>query len=406
MGLNDDVDEGLESGTEFPDINPEQPYPEQTTFITDITNVGKQDSPTDEQLFGENVVANELPNINAQFVLTTESYYKLEDLISVRSDIVKSRGVCMEDANILSNQIPGFINEERPIGFFTEDKTRTQYSETLNTIDKAIDAQTAEIVIKALDTAEKSCKALSTGFKDIEAKIISKLSTIQDDIAKLSLFLAKHPEESYHAHSFLRVLDKSLSGVLDKEDEGDKTKMDQNPQFVSAFNSALTFLSNYRNLSNVQMLLWFATYPKALDTKSIYHYVNFGSLSTIDENDLVVNLESSVAEKVRIPSFTVYHLVLGGSSELAKNYLLKLASGAMKMVSNINDRRNLISNIDKTETNDYQKKLSEIFTLHSQNSIDTTNAVILMSFIQEYCDFIQAISNAFKIILPQCELTA
>ena len=122
MGLNDDVDEGLSPGEDVLDENPDQPVPEKTTFIMDIANVANQDDVTDEQIFGEGVIKNELPNINAEFVLSNEEFLKVEDLIVIRDELRQSRGICKEDAELIDSQMPGFLSETKPIGFLLKIK--------------------------------------------------------------------------------------------------------------------------------------------------------------------------------------------------------------------------------------------------------------------------------------------
>ena len=401
-GLNDDVDEGLDTSPEPSEINPEQPIPQEILFKMDISSGVEEEKPTPEDLFGVGLVKNEVPNLNAEFHLVEESINKLMDLETVYADIRSSNGVSKEDAEVVDALMPGFISDKKPIGFFTEDKSRTQLSETLNTINQAIDAQTADIVIKASDIAERSSKALSTCFTDIEARIISKLSSLHDQLAKIPLFLAKYPDENYHAQSFLRLLNRSIGSYEMEGDTSDKTKMDKYPDFVEAFKQACKFTEVPRNRENVDLLLLHSTSSE--EEKDLLHYVNFGRISKITENNDIADMSKEENLAVIIPSFTYYHLLLSGTASGAKDYLMGLVNCAMKRVTYIGERKLLISSTDRTDTNNYQQKLSEIFSLHSLNSIDMINAVTLLSFVQDYCDYIEGIAKALASMLPEQEL--
>lgn len=408
QGLNDDVDDGLDLSSEVADLNPNQPIPDKVIFKMDISSEVDQDTVTPEDLFGVGVVKNEVPNLNAEFQLVTEKINKLTDLVQVYEDISKSNGICKEDAELVDSLAPGFINDKKPLGFFTDDKSRTQLTETLNTINKTIDTQTADIVIQASDIALKSCKALSTCFTDIETKIVSKLSVLQEQLGKLPIFLSTHPVESYHTTAVLRAFDLNI-GVCFNEEELEKSYFDKFPNFIDSFEKANDFVRHSgKNKTNVRALLAYGVTPELFQTDNVaaIHQLAHGTYSTLSVNGDLDHLSTEESNKFDFYSYKYYHLVSIGASHVARDYLMLLVKASMQSYELIKERSTSIDKLNKADTNNYQAKLSTIFELHSFNTIDTVNAVALMSFVQGYCDYIEKIASALKLLLPDNELPA
>lgn len=158
-GLNDDSDDELESVTAAPDYNSDAAIAPPTILVNKVTAPDPADNDINavktSELFGGPVVPNELPNLNSVFVITTDITNKATDLISLRDSINSNCAVCKEDAEVTNMLIPGFINEEKPLGFFTDKRTKTQFSQTLASIDTAIDAQAIALKEASLKNIEE-----------------------------------------------------------------------------------------------------------------------------------------------------------------------------------------------------------------------------------------------------------
>ena len=84
---------------------------------------------------------------------------------------------------------------------------------------------------------------------------------------------------------------------------------------------------------------------------------------------------------------------------------MRLVNSVVVLIDCISKRKQQIDEIAKSQESDHQKKLNTLFELHSQTNIDSMNSVILLTFVQEYCDFIESISKAIEVLLPAQELS-
>lgn len=401
MGLNDDVDDDLPPGVEDTEINSEQPIPDKTTFITDFTNVAKQSDPTNEELFGKGVVENELPNINAEFVLVKESFNKLEDLIILRQGLVSAKGICKEDAEIIDNNLPGFINEKKPLGFFTEEKTRTQLVETLNTLDKAIDVKISELATKASELIDTCHKKYSLELRDLQVKIISSLSTIQEEF---SSFISNMDSlDSKSSIELKQFLDHRVNYYHEHNGENCHEGLELNQGFVAAIEKLKTFILISRNHSNVKALLSHINDEEDLlftiNNKDRYVVVTkeYPFFSPIEDGDLYKDRLSS--------NPTFYELVCNGTNGNAVSYMTNLSITVVNLIANLSKRKELIETLISSESENLNAKLEALFKLHSGNSIDVINCFYMLSFINDYCIFIKNVSEVIKTLYVVKETT-
>lgn len=145
-GLNDDVEEGLLSLEEIaelekdisdiheePNVNPIQPQPDKIVLVANDLDEQPEEikEPSAQELFGDSIIPGEVPNLNAEFEIVEQRRNALDDFKSVALDIESKQTVCQEDIKLLDSISPGFINEERPIGYFTKLPTKTYLKETL-----------------------------------------------------------------------------------------------------------------------------------------------------------------------------------------------------------------------------------------------------------------------------------
>lgn len=141
----DDLDQAtpLPSFVDQPGTNPEVKPSEQTVLVTRVGSVldrlTPKEPPTAEQIFGDNIVLNELPNLNAKFVILKDEANRVSDINSFKNSITSKCAMCQEDARALDTITDGqFISPEKPIGYFTKDNSQTQYMETLKALNDLI----------------------------------------------------------------------------------------------------------------------------------------------------------------------------------------------------------------------------------------------------------------------------
>lgn len=159
-GLNDDVDEGLPSLEELaelektisniheePNVNSNQPQPEKIILIANDLNQEPKSviEPSVNELFGDEIIPGEVPNLNAEFEIIEQRRNALDDFKSVALNIEEKKSVCQEDIKLLDSISPGFINDERPIGYFTKLPTKTYFEETIRDMNLHISKESISL---------------------------------------------------------------------------------------------------------------------------------------------------------------------------------------------------------------------------------------------------------------------
>lgn len=192
-GLNDDIDEGLDDINEPDLINPHTPAAPKTTLITKTGRAHPHDNDPNHikpsMLFGGPIVPGELPNFDGDFIVITDTANRISDNQAIKQTLKSSCSVCKEDAQLVNEVVPGFINEKRPLGFFTQAKSQVQLNETLN----ALDAQ-AETDIETLKSAVEAntsnmIERFKASFKQVEDTLNKSLIKYQSTLAKLVLMV-------------------------------------------------------------------------------------------------------------------------------------------------------------------------------------------------------------------------
>ena len=230
MGLNDDVDEGLppedepnpftetdEESTvkvdppkisDLPDNNAEDDQDE--SFVTPPdTNVNQAPAPatvlvagkvpdakpvTAEDLFGDNIVKNELPNLNAEFVILDKDIDHTYEMSEVKNRLEQDSSIAQEDAVEINELVPGFINDRNPLIYYSRGKSKSRLKFSLESLDVAIDLQYDKLkksIVNMSNVLNASIAAYSKALQERFAKISTELnesltSTISDSY--LSIF--------------------------------------------------------------------------------------------------------------------------------------------------------------------------------------------------------------------------
>lgn len=150
--LNDDIDEGLPALEEdvvdvneqtdiidIPTSNPTQPDPDPVVLKTnDSADTRDFIEPSTSDLFGIGVVPGELPNFNGEFEIIQRRKNDLKDFADVKETIQNKRSISQEDARLLDTLIPGFINNNRLIEFYTKDNSQTLLRESIVAMENII----------------------------------------------------------------------------------------------------------------------------------------------------------------------------------------------------------------------------------------------------------------------------
>ena len=185
-GLNDDVEEGLvslEYETDLtivedvftPEINPSQPEPDEILFLRkDTADSVSERVVSVTEIFGNGLVPGELPNLNAEFELIEQRRTTINDYEETSNIITGNKSISQEDAKLLDAIVPGFINDDRPLGYFTKDSTKTFFNESVGIMNKTIDLEkdkVNELIKEHLNNLSQHYNTLITGF-DVKLKPI------------------------------------------------------------------------------------------------------------------------------------------------------------------------------------------------------------------------------------------
>lgn len=90
--------------------------------------------PTFSEILFQDPTPGEVPEIDDDTNIVTV-VNGLKDLHYLHTDIVKSKGMCAGFALEAERIMPGFLNEDRPVGFFTRVPTKTLYQVSLEAIE-------------------------------------------------------------------------------------------------------------------------------------------------------------------------------------------------------------------------------------------------------------------------------
>lgn len=208
MGLNDDVEEGLEPYVTPLQENPNQPDAPTINLVTKTSPAVPADNdinavPT-RKIFGSPIVPNELPNLNAEFTIITDKENQIQDMVGMRDAVSGSCGVCQEDVNGFDALAPGFVNDNRPLGYYTEAKSKTQFTQTLNNMDASIEVGIETLTMQTIALNEKIVPIYHKTATDMAQAIVknqTKAHLIYSD-----LVLLRHGETPAVVQQYLSEL--------------------------------------------------------------------------------------------------------------------------------------------------------------------------------------------------------
>lgn len=156
--LNEDVEEGLALEEDLVDVNeqtdvidiptsnPNQPEPEPVLLVPN-ESADKRDfvEPSINDLFGLGVTPGEVPNFKGEFEIIQNKRNSLIDFEETAQVIKDKRIISQEDAKLLDALIPGFINKNHLIGYYTKDASQTYFKESILAMENIINNEENQI---------------------------------------------------------------------------------------------------------------------------------------------------------------------------------------------------------------------------------------------------------------------
>jgi len=368
-GLNDDIEEELAGSDpnnilskdyvipkeEIVEVNDKQPAAPKVTLVT---GYGQQqmdpvdfEPPTIEDLFGKDVVPNELPNLKAEFVLLENGTNALLDSREIQSGIINARAISQEDIKNVEAVMPGYLNDHEHIGFYTKTPTLTRYAQAVTKIASNIDNQKSKQTELFLQTSEGVKESIKKTADFLHTSLInnmsSRLSLREKIVNQLEGFDFKGKEGEKLFNTFYGMLD----GSLDQE-------------YSSALVVVPGLMENARTVLNKPSIL----------NQILYTFITKNSSLDQDSLSKLITVNYAVFDKKDDYSIKDLLEYIGSSSEsnLASNLKSILNAGDDKVSKAIEDVKELskdktydMGSFNKhasisTETYDTTKRINEL----------------------------------------------
>jgi hypothetical protein len=109
----------------------------------------------DEMLFEEGYEPGEVPDLEPDLKLIAALEAQWQDLEYLRQDLIASSGMCQKLALEAERILPGFINPQKPLGYFTVVPTMTQYKVSMEAISSGWLAAIAAAVLALVVLIDK-----------------------------------------------------------------------------------------------------------------------------------------------------------------------------------------------------------------------------------------------------------
>lgn len=402
MNLNSEAEEDVTMDSLFgqQDPNPEQPLTDFKLIVPATSGAAKD--VCERELFGDTIVKNELPNLNAEFILNAEDVVaSTRDLVDIRNSLAKASAVSREDAELIDSIAVGFINENKPIGLFTEDKSKTQFSQTMQTLDKEIDARIAILSNNITSVSEKISELTIPLLESLKVNVVDKMSDLQSEIQNL-LVRASSSEERLDTVVFNTLLDTSVIQITDSDvDEVEKTLPDF-PELVK--DKVLDLRKSLAWPSNLKYKLEYLLQSQILDNGNIYFSSSeTKNLMIINSNELTISEVGKSDPINRLRVSTNNHNIhsyskLVTSKAFCANVavIILLANKLSEVIVNSKDVVNAIMSDQESNLSD---KLKYLESLSKEMSKNTLTVISIMAFINELKNLINRLKSIFESCL-------
>lgn len=348
MGINDEADKLFGPVDSVPVLtaNGEPTPPGHTVKESDV--------------FSEPTVAGELPKFDGVFEISNTAANKLHDLSNVQQNLQRTCAVCVEDALAIDTILPGFISDERPIGLFSEEPTKTQYDETVEAVDGAMDSQYQSLRTSVAEISKKLYTFGSECSKQYGNRYVTLLSETNRAIANL-LFTCDKDEVKQITYVFedrtrwselMEVNIDALSNRVVIAASDPQPRHGFEGTFLDEFINAIAKLAENRSFSrNLERLM----------IKGDMVYFTNGTAFTFSETDITLLADTSMES---YPTLTLGNLFkLLRTNDLAK-YLDAIQAVLVNQLHLLVSVDEQLAGIESQET-DLQAKINATVAINS-----------------------------------------
>lgn len=316
----------------------------------------------DEAIFSSVSVKGELPTFDAVFELQDSKANNLRDLVEVHDTLKANGTVSVENIETIEALSPGFVNEENPLGFYTQEPTKTRYKETMLNMGATLDRQYAELRNLLVENASSFWKLASENRERLQPQFVDGLIAINKAIAKA---LHSHDRDEPEQIPFIFNNRKRLgdflrapSGLIfgdcvavagDKPQTGFEGTMVEKyiERYCAIFRGRRDLTTTMESVLSIVDCNWLSLHGQ------LYTY-NDGVLNTLFGQDMTYG------------SFTIGNLIGSVGSDRMRNYLKMLDEVYMYLLNGFQEVPAKVEAIEKNEGATIAQKLEEICKISSQ----------------------------------------
>lgn len=401
MSLNDDSGDDVTFDDLFGDptkLNEDQPLPPVLAVVTTDQRVDVVDN---EKIFGEGLVSNEVPNLAAIFVDENNSVCSIAaELLDISSSLKKSNGICKEDALVIDSVSKGFINDKKPLGFFTEDKSKTQYQTTLQTLDKEVDLNIAKIIDGINSFSDRVGELTIARIKELDNETYERIVLLQTEVQNL-LTLVSYPSnqtklpDGFSVNNFLEIRIGEENSHNDEElNKGIEKLPDDIRLKIYNLRKGLLWPNKFLN----RLAHLYITETKGLN-KTIFCFGDASNTILISDQEICDLPKDHELAREHIRLFnndTIYlHSTLLTSKKFKQN--LKTLTGlALNLATRLATTKNTVKEISLSTEMNLGTKLERLDNISKNMVRDSLMITSILTFFEELLEFLFRLKTIYQ----------
>lgn len=397
-GLNDDIDNELPPFIEPVDGNGDQPNAPNVVLVNEVDKSREHKDVPADKLFGEPLVPNELPNLNAEFKIITEGIYAAQDLNDLRNHIAKANAVSQEVAAVVNKLQPGFLSDDLPLGYFTEKPSRTQFTQTLNSIDSALETNCEKIKASLIDTTTKVVSSLRPVLKTIQDKIANSSAKMLLMTGELAVMAVDENKPPALAELFGK-LESNIPGawVLRNAGTPDTEEVDNKAAAITL--EFLPMLAKGKNRSNLLNVI----NPVRQNLQHAFFSAENELFGLSETEPFYVDVSKDARDTFYFSNTRLVDFLTNGMDMYAIEYFTKLGQVAANAVEAIAATNATIEELNKKTGITSKDRLDLLVRLTAINQKYAMRTISIVSFVNDY---FKAVDNIVAMTMAACAASA
>lgn len=375
------------------EINPEQPLTDEKTTIVATDGESPRVYPEAEDLFGSPLIKNELPNFNSTFIETTKNNVNLiRDLVEAHNGITITNGISKEDAVIIDSLVPDLvINEKKPLGFYTEEKSKTQLAQTKATLSTEIEARIQAVGSGIMDFLDKSVEKYTPVVKSVEQVVVDKIYSLQLEIQSLSL--------QTNGKDINEILEFHPAGYRDLND--DEFNKFEGPIKQALIDLQQCFKPGNRSFSDKLSAIY---YNQLYGINELYFPLGNSSgdyFKITDKTPFIEDINPEVSYSpngLGVTKSLYFHSTLATGPQTLEQIktLIGFIAGVITIYPTYKEQiKSIINNTELTK----DKILDQLFTHSAANARDGLAIINIVNFLGDYICYLEKLKAVYSAII-------